>query len=197
MTAMTATSPLPYGRPLTRDDLAAYVADRPDDGHRYELLDGVLVVSPAPRPRHQQAVLELAVMLREGCPHGMQVFVAPFAVGLGDRTEVQPDVLVARTADLTDVDLPTAPVLAVEVLSPSTRWVDLGPKRALLESAGCEHYWVVDVEAPRVTAWELRDGSYDAVADVIGEDVVELERPFPVRFRPAALARWRGADEET
>ncbi|MGH3444347.1 MAG: Uma2 family endonuclease, partial [Nocardioidaceae bacterium] len=100
---------LPRSRPLTRGDLSAL----PDDGHRYELIDGTLIVSPASRPRHQDAVLELAVLLRQRCPRHLKVFVAPLDVALGSDTLLQPDVLVARRSDLTERDLPAPPVLAV------------------------------------------------------------------------------------
>src|SRR6185312_12513444 len=78
MGSMTATEerpPLPAG-PLSVADLEAF----PDDGHRYELIDGVLVVTPAPVPLHQRAVLRLAMILEEATPPGHELFVAPLAV---------------------------------------------------------------------------------------------------------------------
>ena len=110
MTAMTTTSGIPHGRPFTVDDLEAM----PDDGNRYELIDGTLIVSPAPAVRHQKVLLQVAIRLDAVCPDDLHVFPAPFAVRPSDDTELQPDVLVARDADLTDKLLPTAPVLAVE-----------------------------------------------------------------------------------
>ncbi len=106
---------LPRSRPLTRADLDAM----PDDGHRYELIDGALIVTPAPGLPHQRAVGELYVLLRSACPPELEVLLAPFDVALADDTVMQPDLLVARRRDLTMRDLPTAPVLAVEVLSPA------------------------------------------------------------------------------
>lgn len=64
---------------------------------------------------------ELFVLLRAACPADLKVLLAPFDVALAADTVVQPDIVVARRTDLTSRDLPTAPVLAVEVLSPSTR----------------------------------------------------------------------------
>src|SRR6266511_3986985 len=123
---------LPHGRPLTRADL-----DRmPDDGHRYELVDGILVVSPSPRRAHQRAVYRLWQLLNEACPPDFEVLGAPFDVVLADDTVMIPDVIVARRIDLTERDLPAAPVLAVEVLSPSTRRFDLMLKRSRFEAAG-------------------------------------------------------------
>ena len=118
---MDSVTTLPRSRPLTRADLDTM----PDDGHRYELIDGSLIVTPAPSPRHQGAVGELYLLLRLACPAHLQVFLAPLDVALADDTIMQPDLLVARRADVTERDLPTAPVLAVEVLSPSSRPIDL------------------------------------------------------------------------
>jgi Uma2 family endonuclease len=138
--------------------------------------------------------LELAVLLRAACPPEFEVMVAPFAVGLADDTEIQPDVLVARRAQLTDRDLPGPPALAVEVLSPSTRMTDLNNKRERLERAGAKSYWVVDPVArpdeARLIAWELEaDGRYRQVADVSGEKEFSATLPYPVSVIPAALVR--------
>ena len=80
---------------------------------------------------------------------GLHVGLAPFAVGLADDTEVQPDILVAPRAQFTERDLPAPPLLAVEVLSPSTRRVDLLLKRDRYEEAGIASYWIVDPGARR------------------------------------------------
>jgi Uma2 family endonuclease len=174
---------LPRGRAYTRADLLAI----PDDGHRYELVDGSLVVTPAPSLRHQEALLNLAVVLKARCPADLVVLVAPFDVALATDTVLQPDVLVARRSDLTDRDLPTAPVLAVEVLSPSTRRIDLTLKRARFEAAGCPAYWVVDPDTPSITAWQLVDGRYVDAGHAEGDQLFEVGLPFAVRLRPADL----------
>ncbi|WP_342778530.1 Uma2 family endonuclease [Aeromicrobium piscarium] len=174
---------LPRGRPFTRDDLDAM----PDDGHRYELLDGVLVVSPAPRYVHQLAVGELHLLLHAAVPEDAQVLFAPFDVVLAADTVLQPDLLVAPRDAFTERDLPTAPLLAIEVLSPSTRRFDLLLKKERLERAGCQHYWVVDPEEPSITAWKLEDGAYHQIARVIGDDRFDVAEPFAIGFAPADL----------
>src|SRR5215211_4641527 len=96
-----------FGRPFTVADLES----TPDDGHRYELLDGALLVTPAPGWAHQEAVVELTGRLRQDRVPGVRVICAPFAVQFTQDTELQPDVLVARYDDLTPEKLPTAPLL--------------------------------------------------------------------------------------
>ncbi len=113
--------------------------------------------------------------------------MAPFDVVLGAHTVLQPDVLVARRDDFTERDLPTAPLLAVEVLSPSTRLVDLNLKRARYEAAGCPSYWVVDPDVPSLTAWDLVDGTYVEVGSVVGVETFESRLPFPVSVTPSDL----------
>ena len=118
---------------------------------------------------------------------GLEVLAAPFDVRLADDTVLQPDVLVCRVADLTQRNLPVAPLLAIEVLSPSTRLVDLNLKRARYEAAGCDSYWVVDPTEPSITAWELRDGAYVEVASVTGGELFSAARPFSVALAPRDL----------
>jgi len=180
---MVAVTTLPQSRPLTWLDLQ----DRPDDGHRYELIDGALVVTPAPVVRHQRAAFRIAMTLDRACPKQCEVLLAPFDVVLGEETVLQPDVLVARKADLTERNLPVAPVLAVEVLSPSTRLIDLSLKRARYEAAGCASYWVVDPGEVSLVAWELRDGVYVEVASVMGAQELVASAPFSVTIVPDAL----------
>ena len=180
---MTLVSTLPQSRPLTRDDLETM----PDDGHRYELLDGILIVSPAPRPRHQEAVASLLVVLRQAAPRDLLVLTAPLDVALTNDTVLQPDVLVARRSDFSERDLPTAPLLAIEVLSPHTRRFDLLLKRDRLQTAGCPSYWVVDVDESSIIAWQLVDGVYVEVGRAGGSQRIQLSQPFEVAFSPAEL----------
>ncbi|MFC4858329.1 Uma2 family endonuclease [Actinophytocola glycyrrhizae] len=185
MSVMTATrsAGIPQGRPFTVDDLEAM----PDDGNRYELIDGMLVVSPAPGTRHQKILFQLAVALNAVCPNGLHVFPAPFAVRMTSTTELQPDVLVAREEDLTEKLLSAAPVLAVEVLLPSSVINDLNNKKAAYERMGVPSYWVVDPQAPSIVVFELVDGRYEQAAEVKDSDVLSVERPFPVRIVPREL----------
>ncbi|KRF17008.1 hypothetical protein ASG90_06640 [Nocardioides sp. Soil797] len=180
---MEAVTTLPRGRALTLDDLETM----PDDGHRYELIDGALLVTPAPSVRHQIVSMNLAVILHAACPPNLRVLTAPLDVVLNESTGVQPDLLVARREDFAEKDLPTAPLLAVEILSPSTRLVDLNLKRAAYERAGVRTYWVVDPAEPRLIAWELHEGTYDEAADVTGDQAWTTESPYPVTVVPSVL----------
>lgn len=200
MGSMTATeehTPLPTG-PLTVADLEAF----PDDGHRYELIDGVLVVTPAPGFSHQMVVMQLSRRLDEAAPSRLAVLPAPFAIHPDaangrpeseQSTELQPDVLVAERAAFTSKDLPGAPLLAVEVLSPSTQLFDRNLKKAAYERMGAAHFWLIDPQGPQLRAYALGvDGGYRLVAQVSGDEVFRTEQPFPVEFRPADLLRRRG-----
>lgn len=182
---MVGMTVLPHSRPLTADDLAAV----PDDGHRYELVDGTLIVTPAPSTRHQRAVALLLKILLDAAPKDLEVLTAPFDVRLADDTVLQPDVLVCRRTDLTEQDLPTAPLLAIEVLSPSTRLVDLHLKHGRYEAAGCPSYWVVDPDEPSLRAWQLSDGAYVEVASVTGAERFSTRRPGALTFCPDDLVR--------
>lgn len=182
MVSMTLTA---AGRPMTRVELDAL----PDDGRRHELIDGVLVVTPAPRPRHQALLGNLYQELRQACPEALRVYFAPLDVVLADDTVVQPDLLVAPLGQFTDKELPGAPLLAVEVLSPSTRLIDLRLKLARYEAAGCPAYWVLDPEAPSLRVWELQEGAYVEVASVTAEETFHARLPFVVDLIPAELAR--------
>jgi Uma2 family endonuclease len=115
----------------TTDDWTVDDLDRlPDDGLRYELVDGVLLVSPAPRPRHQRAVLGLARrVLADACPPELEVFVAPLDFRPARQRSLQPDVLVVRREDVGEDNVSRPLLLAVEVLSPGTRLRDETLKR--------------------------------------------------------------------
>jgi Uma2 family endonuclease len=183
--ATTARAPGPY----TRADLE----HTPDNGRRYELVDGHLHVSAAPGRVHQRATIRLAIRLVQAAPSDFEVLTGPFAVGLAEDTEIQPDVVVGRQEDFTEREIRT-PVLAVEVLSPSKRMFDTHVKRERLQRAGIVSYWVVGpVARPAVAslvAWELGpDGLYQQVAKVVGDEPLAARLPFPVTVVPADLVR--------
>lgn len=180
MTSMSVSASTPF----TVQDLEGM----PDDGRRYELIDGELLVSPAPGLRHQTVGLRLYRLLDDACPDELYVLAAPFAVQTDVSNEVQPDVLVARFDELTDKNLPAAPVLAVEVLSPSGRLIDLNLKRAAYQRMGTPSYWVLDPDVPDLLVLELDDdGQYQEMARVTGDDVFEAHRPFNARIVPNEL----------
>jgi Uma2 family endonuclease len=174
---------LPWGAALTEDDLASM----PDDGHRYELLDGTLLVTPAPNEGHQTCVISLVVLLRGARQPSQKVLVAPFEVRLSRVTVLEPDLLVADKANMTPTRLEGAPLLAVEVLSPSTRRIDLGTKRLAYEAAGVPAYWLVDPEVPSLTVLELDAGRYVERATVTGDESFHATVPFAVTVVPARL----------
>jgi Uma2 family endonuclease len=185
---MTSMPVMPReSRDWTVDDLDLL----PDDGLQYELLDGLLLVTPAPIKIHQRIAGQLYLILAPACPSGMEVFFAPVDWQPDRRTSLQPDLLVVSDED-TGVNNVTLPlVLAVEILSPSTRRKDLVLKRSKYEDVGVASYWVVDPEQPSVTALKLQDGRYAEVGRAVGEQELRLERPFGVTIVPAALTRRR------
>lgn len=134
----------------------------------------------------------LSRVLDDARPADLEVIIAPFAVRPDDGNELQPDVLVARLDDLTEKNLPTAPVLAVEVFSPNSRLVDANLKRAAYARLGVPSYWLIDPARPSVTVLELgANGDYRQVAHVAGDEVLDAERPFKVQFSPAELLAGR------
>jgi Uma2 family endonuclease len=173
--------------PRGRDWTVADLADLPDDGLQYELADGVLLVSPAPRSRHQVVVGELHLLLRATCPPELQVFLAPLDYQPTNRRSFQPDLLVVRRTDVGELNIVAPLLLAVEVLSPSTRSKDLLLKRGMYEQSGVASYWIVDPDEPSVTALELRDGCYVEAGRVVADEVLALDLPYPVRLTPQAL----------
>jgi Uma2 family endonuclease len=156
---------------------------------RFELIDGVLLITPPPLPAHQRAVLKLLFRLHQHCPPNQEVLLGPLAFQPTAQLLLQPDALVCRRDDPGLVELELPLLLAVEVVSSATRTTDLVLKRAIYEETGVASYWMFDPEDEVLTVLELVEGRYVERAVVKGEDVFEAELPFPVRISPAAVVR--------
>lgn len=152
-------------RPLTYDDLE----HMPDDGNRYELIGGELIVSPAPIRNHQKLSHRLQLLLgNHVAKHDLgDVYAAPVDVRLSRHNRVQPDLLFIRN-DRRDIYGPTGPVegapdLVVEIISPSSRVMDRIRKAALYADAGVPEYWLVDPMERKVEMLVLEGGHYQAI----------------------------------
>jgi Uma2 family endonuclease len=170
--------------PMTAD---RFMAERPDDGRRHELIDGTEIVTPAPVPRHQVAVVRLIELLHTAAPPGLEVLTTGVDWRVNDTTVVQPDVLVVDAADLDGSFLTRTPHLVIEVSSPSTAMADRTIKWALYERAGVPSYWLFEPEVPRLMVLE-RDGAHLVERmTLIGDEPAELTLPFPLTVSPAKL----------
>jgi Uma2 family endonuclease len=170
---------------FTADDLDSL----PDDGQRYELLDGELLVTPSPRVRHQNVAGELYYLLRLVVPPGLRLLPAPMDVRFGPKRQLQPDLLVIHDEGLEAVRVESVPLLVVEILSPGTRTRDQVTKRRAYEQEGVASYWIVDPKTPSLTVLELQDGAYVEVARVQGTQAWTAIAPYAVTVVPADLLR--------
>jgi Uma2 family endonuclease len=185
MSVVTITDAWPrHGQPFTVADL-----DRmPDDGHRYELLDGTLIVSPAPGPPHQRVSVMLTHVLELACPEELIVF-GPVSMRISAGSALEPDAVVARPSDVSGARLARAPLLVAEILSPDSALRDLNLKKAAYERFGVPSYWVIDpdLDRPSLRAFELADRAYTEIACVTGDEPFRAARPFPVQVVPGQL----------
>ena len=171
-------------RTLTVEDME-YM---PDDEFRYELDDGVLIVSPAPSTLHQRAVTRLTVILSTACPAQFEV-LAGVGVNIGKFQHRVPDVAVIRADSSGSVFQEAPPPLVVEVASPRTRLYDRNRKKDIYESFGIPAYWIVepDLDRPELIVFELRSGAYEQTAHIAGAEEYRAEIPFPVTITPSRL----------
>ncbi len=149
----------------------------PDDGKRYEVLKGVLYISPAPTPNHQSISVRLVAFLFqfvEAAGIG-RIFHAPTDVELAPGDIVQPDVFVLLNAGLEQIGEKRVfggPDLVVEILSPSTMSDDLHGKRDAYERAQVSEYWIVNPGERVVELFILESGVYRSLGAFQGDDVL-------------------------
>jgi Uma2 family endonuclease len=152
-------------------------ASLPEDGKRYEVVDGVLYMSPSPGDFHQKICLLVAhYLLTHVMLAGLgQVRPAPFDVELATNTIVQPDIIVvlaARLDRITPSRIKGAPDLVIEVLSPATEKYDRTEKREAYERAGVTEYWLADPLARTVEILILQEGAYHSAGIFRGRDTL-------------------------
>lgn len=173
-------------RRWTREEVLAL----PDDGNRYELFDGELLVTPAPTGLHQVALVRLFEIIAPYVRlHGLgEPLVSPADLDLGGDQLSQPDVFVVPflPPDRDWRKFPS-PILIVEILSPSTGRADRSIKRRRFQRAGIPEYWIVDLDARTIERW----GPMDERPEILDERLhwhppgasSALELDLPAFFR--------------
>jgi Uma2 family endonuclease len=170
---MVSTDPNHIDRPLTYRDLD----DLPDDGNRYEIIDGVLYVTPFPSTAHQQAATRLTAILSNHVAHHDlgRVFAAGMKVVLDEPSGVGPDLVyisLSRMDGLKADGYYGAPDLVVEVLS-SRPALDLHVKKQRYARAGIPHYWIVDSDQRRLLIFVLEGERYRMDGELQGDATFE------------------------
>ena len=151
--------------------------DMPDDGRRYEIHGGELVVVPSPLPRHQMVVQRVFLLLHEhGLETGGLALIAPLDIVLDEFDVVQPDIVFFR-AERRHLVRPDAvtrhpPDIAVEVLSPSTAAVDRGRKMRMFAAYGVPEYWIVDPIRRQIDVHALENDAYRQAQSASADDIV-------------------------
>jgi Uma2 family endonuclease len=155
----------------------------PEDGRRYELYDGEVIVVPSPFPRHQRVMLHISeILLEYERATGGLVFESPIDIVFSEHNVVQPDVVFFCKERRHVIDMMAAtraaPDLAVEVLSRSTEARDRGRKMQLLARFGVPEYWIVDPVKNTFEIYVLRASAYERVAALAEhEDVISPTLP--------------------
>lgn len=150
----------------------------------HEYFDGMVIVNP-PGRRHILAVKWLARFLDELCPPGMTTY-PEWGWHLGDTTDVEPDLMVAGLDDPGEDQLRVAPLLVVEVESPSTRDLDRGRKVELYAQGGAIWCWRVELDAPAVVIHQASAGELVEVQRIVAGGA-ETVGPFRAFLDPARM----------
>ena len=157
------------------------------DGRRYEVVDGRLLVTGAQPPAHHAAVVALMIHLKQACPPDLLVAVGSLDFRPTRNVSLRPDLLVCRRSDAGPHLLQTPPLLAVEVLSPSTRTTDVVLKRTLYEHHAVPSYWLLDPTHQELTLLALTPTGYTCQTVLQSEETLHTTTPFPLTLIPAPL----------
>ena len=138
----------------------------PNDGRRYEIVEGELYVTPSPSSTHQTVSrrLQFALMTQLEIPGLAMVYNAPFDIILAETSVVQPDLTIIRKSRRDNISkrgFEGPPDVVVEILSASTRGNDVFLKKAAYARAGVPEYWIVDPGPGHIEVFSLKDVGYD------------------------------------
>jgi len=150
----------------------------PDD-QRYELIEGELFMTPAPKIRHQRISGKLGYKLRSYVMENLgEVLDAPCDVYLDEETVVQPDILFIsrdRLCIVGEDNVQGAPDLVVEILSESSAYRDAIQKKMLYARFGVKEYWIVAPKEKMIELYLLKNKEYALAGTFVGDAVVESQ----------------------
>jgi len=160
--------------PLTYRDYC----ELPDDGTRYEIIEGELFMTPSPSYTHQKVSRNIQFILMKylEIKKTGEILSAPFDVILEDTTVVQPDLIYISSLHrdrLTEKGITGPPDLIVEILSPSTSSRDRILKNRSYAKLGVPWYWIVDPSEKKIDEFHLEDGLYCCIESAMGEGIFE------------------------
>ncbi|GAA2505413.1 Uma2 family endonuclease [Winogradskya humida] len=182
-----ATGPAIWAPDPARQRMKAYTVEDvlrlPEDAPRTEIWDGVLAVVPSPSGGHQKINLRLASWLERHAPDDLEALMA-IGVIINHRKTLEPDVALLRKPVDFDHHYYEASqvVLAVEIVSPSTRRRDRMEKPGLYAGAGIPHFWRVEQNPLRIFAYDLVGGAYQAADDAAANAELVLTAPFEMKL---------------
>jgi Uma2 family endonuclease len=162
-----------------------------DDGKRYELAWGTLLVTPSPSLDHQRVSKRLQRQLEAYFErHGIgEVFQAPLDLILTSEDVFVPDLVVVAEPVPRSHGIDVPPLLVIEIVSPATRDRDRGVKAVRYAELGVANYWIVDPEARRIECFRLEEGAYVSIAACEGDGL--LFHPDWEGLAIDAFALWR------
>jgi Uma2 family endonuclease len=147
------------------------------EGAPYQLIDGELIMTPAPTPLHQNIIGTLHIELHNFVKtHGLgKVFLSPIDVRLTDIDVFQPDLIFIRKEHVGKIGrdkLNVIPDLVVEVLSPSNAYYDLTHKKTIYAERGVEEYWIVDPKNETVEIFRREGNRFQSEAFFKDQDIL-------------------------
>jgi Uma2 family endonuclease len=179
------TAPDVDAPPVTYEQFLAW----PETNLPTEFVDGHALMTPSPTGEHQLAVIRLAHILKGALPHGLEVLPGPLDWLLRREPLLvrQPDLAVVTVEQVRSIPLEQPPLLAVEILSPTSHERDLVAKRAEYAAAGLDWYWIVDPARPQVLVLRRDADRFVTAAKATGAELLRIREPVTVALRPTDL----------